>query len=114
NPTPRQQDVLAQVHYNRSSVVLHTDVSVMPATRERWRAWNYGRASANGRTGAYVAYYMNALHGFTAEQDYFVTLDYPRDINPDTVIAEFDYTHPIIDVNVRDMQKDIYQVNEAT
>lgn len=114
NPTPRQREVLSQVHYNRCSVVLHTDASVMSADRERWKAWNYGRASANGRPGAYVAYYMNKLHGFSAEKDYFVTLDYPRDISPDSVIAEFDYTHPIIDINVRRMQKDIYQVNEAT
>jgi uncharacterized protein len=30
------------------------------------------------------------------------------------VIAEFDYTHPIIDINVRRMQKSIYQVNKGT
>ncbi len=114
NPTPHQRDVLGAVRYNHCHVVLHTDVSVMSANRDRWKAWNYGKASANGRSEAYVVYYLNKLHDFSAEKDYLLTLDYPRDINPDAVIAEFDYTHPIIDINVRNMQKDIYRVNEAT
>ncbi|WP_043261601.1 FAD-dependent oxidoreductase, partial [Streptomyces sp. e14] len=114
NPTERQRTVLGTVRYNSSDVVLHTDDSVMPATRERWEAWNYGKVSADGRSRTYVAYYMNKLHGFTAEQDYFVTLDYPREIRPETVIARFPYTHPIIDNQVRELQKDIYDVNEGT
>lgn len=57
---------------------------------------------------------MNKLHGFTAEQDYFVTLDYPREVRPETVIARFPCTHSIIDNPVRELQKDIYDVNEGT
>ena len=30
------------------------------------------------------------------------------------MIAEFPYTHPIINVDVREMQNDIYNVNEGT
>jgi uncharacterized protein len=114
NPTPHQRDVLATVRYNGLRVVLHTDASVMSANKDRWKSWNYGKVNVNGKSGAYVAYYLNHLHGFTAEKDYFVTLDYPGDIDPDCVIAEFDYNHPILDINVRNMQNDIYQVNEAT
>jgi uncharacterized protein len=114
NPTGRQTEVLSKVAYNGSSVILHTDPSVMPANRERWEAWNYGKTEIDGQPKTYVAYYMNKLHGFTAEKDYFVTLDYPGEVDPATVIAEFPYTHPIIDVAVRDMQKDIYDVNDGT
>ncbi|MFJ9843485.1 hypothetical protein ACIRYZ_24080 [Kitasatospora sp. NPDC101155] len=57
---------------------------------------------------------MNKLHGFTAEKDYFVTLDHPGEVDPESVIAEFPYTHPILDVRVRELQKDIYRVNEGT
>lgn len=117
NPTPQQRDVLAKVRYNSLRVVLHTDASVMRGSKDRWKAWNYGKVSANGASGkggAYVVYYMNRLHDFTAEKDYFVTLDYPGDLDPDSIIKEFDYTHPIIDINVRRMQKDIYTVNEGT
>jgi predicted NAD/FAD-binding protein len=114
NPTERQRTVLGAVRYNSSDVVLHTDDSVMSADRERWEAWNYGKVSVDGRTRTYVAYYMNKLHGFTAEKDYFVTLDYPGEVHPEKVIARFPYTHPIIDNQVRELQKDIYDVNEGT
>ena len=114
NPTPRQREVLSTVRYNKTHVALHTDVSALSPDRDRWRAWNYGKATVNGASAAYVAYYLNKLQDFTAEHDYFVTLDYPGDLRPDAVIAEFDYTHPIIDINVRRMQHGIYQVNEGT
>ncbi|MEU6862324.1 FAD-dependent oxidoreductase [Streptomyces sp. NPDC046876] len=114
NPSARQKEVLGPVRYSSSRVVLHTDTSVMPATKERWEAWNYGQVEAGGQARQYVAYYMNKLHGFTAEKDYFVTLDYPLEVDPESVIAEFPYTHPIIDINVRNLQADIYNVNEGT
>ncbi|OCC10624.1 NAD(P)/FAD-dependent oxidoreductase [Streptomyces sp. PTY087I2] len=114
NPTERQTAVLSKVAYNGSSVILHTDPSVVPADRERWEAWNYGKVEVDGQPKTYVAYYMNKLHGFTAEKDYFVTLDYPGEVDPATVIAEFPYSHPIIDVAVRELQKDIYDVNDGT
>lgn len=114
NPTDRQQEVLSKVRYNSSSVILHTDPSVMSADRERWEAWNYGKVAVDGEERTYVAYYMNKLHGFTSEKDYFVTLDYPLEVDPATVIAEFPYAHPVIDIHVRDMQKNVYDVNEGT
>ncbi|MFE9097126.1 NAD(P)/FAD-dependent oxidoreductase [Streptomyces sp. NPDC007264] len=114
NPTEHQREVLSKVRYNSSSVVLHTDRSVMPDDRGRWEAWNYGKVAVGGEDRTYVAYYMNKLHGFTSEKDYFVTLDYPREIDPQTVIAAFPYTHPVIDIHVRNMQKDIYDVNAGT
>ncbi|MEU6483293.1 FAD-dependent oxidoreductase [Streptomyces sp. NPDC046887] len=114
NPSDRQTEVLSKVAYNGSTVILHTDPSVVPADRERWEAWNYGKVEVDGQPKTYVAYYMNKLHGFTAEQDYFVTLDYPGEVDPATVIAEFPYTHPVIDVPVREMQQHIYDVNDGT
>ncbi|MCW7940865.1 amine oxidase [Streptomyces hygroscopicus] len=114
NPTERQHEVLSKVRYNRSRVILHTDASVVPVDRDRWEAWNYGKVEVGGQARTYVAYYMNKLHGFTAEKDYFVTLDYPGEVAPDSVIAEFPYTHPIIDIHVRNMQQDIYGVNVGT
>jgi predicted NAD/FAD-binding protein len=115
NPGERQREVLTPIRYNGSRVILHTDASVMPGDRSRWEAWNYGKVAVDGgEARTYVAYYMNKLHGFTAEKDYFVTLDYPGEVDPESVIAEFPYTHPVIDVRVRELQKDIYRVNEGT
>ncbi|MFE6038315.1 NAD(P)/FAD-dependent oxidoreductase [Streptomyces sp. NPDC056452] len=114
NPSERQKHVLAAVRYNASPIVVHTDASLLPPERSRWEAWNYGKVTVDGAARTYVTYYSNMLHDFTSEKDYFVTLDYPADIDPASVIAEFRYTHPIIDNSVWEVQKDIYRLNEGT
>lgn len=110
-PTPRQRRVLEPVRYSATTAVLHTDATVLPRDRTRWQSWNYGRVQCGGADRAYVVYWMNRLQGFTASTDYFVTLDYPLAVAPETVIAEIPYTHPIIDMGVREMQRGIYDVN---
>ncbi|MER6693042.1 amine oxidase, partial [Streptomyces minutiscleroticus] len=87
---------------------------VLPEDRSRWEAWNYGKVTLDGRPRTYVAYYMNKLHGFESETDYIVTLGYPLDVRPDSVIRTFRYEHPVIDMAMRDAQKTIYRVNEGT
>ncbi|MER6129501.1 FAD-dependent oxidoreductase [Streptomyces sp. NPDC001795] len=114
NPTPAQRELLAPLRYNRSTVILHTDSSVMPADRSRWEAWNYGKVTVDTQPRTYVAYYMNKLHGFESETDYFVTLDYPLDIREDSVIRTFPYEHPVVDMAMRTAQQTIYKVNEGT
>lgn len=113
NPTDEQRRILSTVRYSSTRAILHTDPAVMSADRERWSSWNYGRVLRDGTPHAWVAYYMNSLQGFTAERDYFVTLDSPIEPDPSTVIADIPYTHPIIDMPVRDMQKGIQSVNRG-
>jgi len=107
------QELLRQIRYNDGRVVLHSDPSVMPKDRNRWLSWNYGKVRVNGATRSYVAYYMNRIHGLEAKKDYFVTLEYPREIDRSTVIFETVYRHPIITQAVRDMQKDLYAINNT-
>ncbi|MGW3647106.1 NAD(P)/FAD-dependent oxidoreductase [Streptomyces sp. NPDC000878] len=113
NPTDRQRELLAPLRYNASTVVLHTDPSVMPADRSRWEAWNYGKVTLDGQPRTYVAYYMNKLHGFESDTDYFVTLDYPLPVAEDTVIRTFAYEHPVLDMAMRRAQQTIYEVNDG-
>jgi uncharacterized protein len=114
NPSPLQQATLAGIRYNASTAVLHTDPSVLPANRDRWQSWNYGKLAVAGEARPYVAYYMNKLHGFEADQDYIVTLDYPLAVREETVIRELSYSHPVIDMRLRNLQKTIYDVNVGT
>ncbi|ELP68422.1 NAD(P)/FAD-dependent oxidoreductase [Streptomyces turgidiscabies] len=113
NPTDTQRALLAPLRYNASTVVLHTDPSVMPADRSRWEAWNYGKVTVEGAPRTYVAHYMNKLHGFESETDYFVTLDCPLPVAEDRVIRTFRYEHPILDMAMRRAQQTIYEVNEG-
>ncbi|WP_431679135.1 FAD-dependent oxidoreductase [Kitasatospora sp. KL5] len=113
-PDALQRETLSRIRYNSSVAVLHTDPSVMPADRSRWDNWNYGRATVGGEVRPYAAYYMNRLHGFTSEQDYFVTLDCPLTVREESVIRELHYEHPVIDLDLGTLQKTIYRVNEGT
>lgn len=108
----RRRQLLSRVRYNSSQVVLHTDASVMPQDARLWASWNYARVLSNGASQGYVAYYLNLIQGLHARNQYFVTLDCPLPIHPDKVIREFNYMHPIIDMPVRDMQKEIYSLND--
>ncbi|MEV8096668.1 FAD-dependent oxidoreductase [Kitasatospora sp. NPDC085879] len=113
-PSAVQRETLAKVRYNSSVAVLHTDPSVMPADRSRWDNWNYGKVAVDGEVRPYVAYFMNRLHGFDSAQDYFVTLDCPLPVREESVIRELHYEHPVIDLDLRTLQKTIYRVNEGT
>jgi predicted NAD/FAD-binding protein len=108
-----QRDVLAQIKYNTTNVVLHTDTQILPDEREKWRSWNYGRVGRGQDLKAYVVYYLNEIQQFQAEHDYLLSLDCPLPIDDAKVIASFDYTHPIVDIAVRNLQKDIHAINEV-
>ena len=47
--------------------------------------------------GATLTYYLNRLQGFQADQPVLVTLNRDEAIDPDKVVARFDYAHPIVD-----------------
>lgn len=114
NPSPLQRETLSRVRYNSSTAVLHTDTAVMPADRVRWENWNYGKVLVGGEVRPYVAYYMNRLHQLSSHKDYFVTVDYPKELREETVIRELRYAHPVIDMDLRRLQEDIYAVNDGT
>lgn len=109
-PSEGQWRVLSGLRYNESRLVLHTDTRVLPKERERWASWNYGSASGDAGPQPYVAWYLNRLHGFTADTDYVVTMDYPGTIAPECVIADLRYQHPVIDLDLRRLQPEIYRL----
>ncbi|MFJ6087361.1 NAD(P)/FAD-dependent oxidoreductase [Streptomyces sp. NPDC092369] len=111
DPTQLQAKILRKVRYSETTAILHTDPSSMPPDHARWQSWNYGVKTVDGRPRTWVAYYMNSLQGFTAERDYFVTLDSPIAPRDELVIRELPFTHPVIDLEVRAMQRTIYDVN---
>lgn len=107
-----QREALEKVRYNSTNVVLHTDRRVLPTERSQWRSWNYGRIRQGEQITGYVVYYLNEIQQFTAESDYFLSLDSPVAIDKEKIIDSFDYTHPIVDGPVRELQKHIYSINE--
>jgi uncharacterized protein len=102
------REMLARVRYNPAVATVHTDPSILPPDRSRWQSWNYGSVTRDGAQRTYVAWWMNRLQGFEASRDYFLTLDCPLPLAPDAVIREIPYTHPVVTVEVREMQQRVY------
>jgi predicted NAD/FAD-binding protein len=107
-----EQRLLSPWQYQRNHTVLHTDSGLLPNQKSAWAAWNFTReAAACDSLPVFVTYYMNCLQGLQARQNYLVTLNYPRDFRPETVIARFDYQHPQYTVASLATQADLPRLN---
>ena len=96
DPSEQERRVLGSLRYQPNRATLHTDTTLLPTNRRAWASWNYVR-TAEPTDRATLTYYLNPLQGFEAEQPVLVTLNRDEAIDPDQVVARFDYAHPVID-----------------
>ena len=111
-PSSIEQRLLGPWRYQSNRTVLHTDSSLLPAQKQAWAAWNFTRdaGSACDRP-VFVTYYMNRLQGFSARRDYCVTLNSNQPFDPETVVAEMDYLHPLYSFESMATQAELPQLN---
>jgi predicted NAD/FAD-binding protein len=93
-PTAVEQEVLGAIRYQDNEAVLHTDASILPKRRRAWAAWNYHIPEDPHRHVA-VTYNMNMLQGLDCDEQYCVTLNNDRRIDPSKVIRRIEYQHPV-------------------
>jgi predicted NAD/FAD-binding protein len=93
-PTAVERDVLGAIRYQDNEAVLHTDASILPQRRRAWAAWNYHIPEDPYRHVA-VTYNMNMLQGLECQEQYCVTLNNDRQIDPARVIRRIQYQHPV-------------------
>ena len=89
DPSTDEQSVLGAIPYQHNDVFLHEDASFMPRNRACWSSWNVVR-DADGRHT--ITYWMNRLQGLTCKEQFFVTLNPPRE--PRGVRWQGSYQHP--------------------
>ncbi|MFT3859174.1 MAG: NAD(P)-binding protein [Aquabacterium sp.] len=91
--------VLGAIGYHRNRAVLHTDVGLLPKRPRAWAAWNYERAAHPDQEDRAVClhYLINRLQPLPWQQPVVVSLNPIRAPRPETVLAEFDYAHPVFD-----------------
>jgi predicted NAD/FAD-binding protein len=95
DPTNLEIDILGDLPYSKNEVVLHTDESLLPKRKKAWAAWNYHLGADKSRPAS-LTYNMNILQRFDdAPVTFCVTLNRTERINPDKIIAKFNYGHPI-------------------
>jgi predicted NAD/FAD-binding protein len=88
---------LGSVRFQTNRVLLHTDVRLMPRHRRAWSAWNHLAvdAAASERPVA-VSYWLNELQSLPFTTPLLCTLNPPFEPHPETLIAEFEYSHPLV------------------
>jgi len=106
-PSPYERSVLGAIRYQDNRAVLHTDPSVLPANPKTWAAWNYERAASSERESSRVClhYLLNRLQRIPFDQPVVVSLNPLQDINPATIVGEYDYAHPVFDLAAIEAQK---------
>ena len=96
--TDGQREVLLAIRYQPNRAVLHTDRALLPRDEKLWSAWNYFAGSGEpGEQPVGVSYLINKLQPLPFETPVVVTLNPAREPDPATVLAEFNYAHPIFD-----------------
>ncbi len=112
DPGPRESALLGAWEYSRNRVVLHTDGNFLPPVKRARASWNYLRfAGSTGDDPACLTYYMNRLQGIRGAVDYLVTLNPPREIRKEKIIAEFLYDHPVYTPAAVATQKELPGLN---
>ncbi len=110
DPTPAEEDILGAIKYQRNEAVLHTDKTLMPRTRRAWASWNYHIPDA-GSERATLTYHMNRLQRLNCREQYFVTLNSGNLIEPQSVLREIAYDHPVFTDQALSAQQRKHEIN---
>lgn len=87
--------LLGAIEYRPNRVILHRDTALMPKRRKAWAAWTHlGYSDRAGEGG--VTYWMNELQSLPGPP-LFVSLNPAKAPDPELVIGEWDYEHPVFD-----------------
>ncbi len=97
NPTAAEKNALSAIRYQPNRCILHTDASLMPKRRAAWSAWNYLQVNdADNARPVALTYWMNRLQPLPFSTPLFETLNPPKAPASSTVLAEFEYAHPLL------------------
>ena len=95
-PTDDEKEILGAIRFQFNRATLHTDASLLPRRPRARASWNYLQTGEDS-SAPVLTYYSNRLQGIVSSTDYCITLNADDAIDPTTVLASFDYTHPVFD-----------------
>ncbi|MEH6580768.1 MAG: FAD-dependent oxidoreductase [Halioglobus sp.] len=108
-PTDGEKSILGAIPYQMNDVVLHTDTRLLPRNRKTWSSWNYMLGQSSSM--AVVTYNMNMLQGIDAPETFCVTLNNTQAINPNKILGQFQYDHPVFSLEGMAAQQRWHEIN---
>ena len=94
DPSQDETEVLGAIKYRANDVVLHTDNRLLPKRKKAYASWNYCIDPLVDELPT-LTYNMNILQGLKTEQDLCVTLNQTKRIDPQHILRQFTYAHPV-------------------
>lgn len=112
---PLEVELLGQFKYQKNHALLHTDASVMPKSKIAWSSWNYlVQKDVQGRPQASTVYWMNSLQNVSEKKDYFVSINDPGCVDPQKILWQAEYEHPLFNVQTVRAQEDLHRLNHKS
>ena len=100
--------LLGAIEYRPNRVILHRDTSLMPQRRKAWASWSHlGYSDRAGEGG--VTYWMNELQSLPGPP-LFVSLNPAKAPDPELVLGEWDYEHPVFDAAAVEAQSELWSL----
>lgn len=94
-PSRQEREILSALPYQANTVTLHTDSRLMPRRNRAWASWNFLAGSDAAEALPVVTYSMNILQGIDSSRPLLVSLNASDRIDPDKVLRQFEYAHPV-------------------
>ncbi len=110
SPSTLEDEILRNFQYQKNRAVVHSDARFMPETRRAWASWNY-RVGNDGSHSTH--YWMNSLQGISEKRDYFVSINPPEGIRPETIHHHLEYEHPLFTTEAIAAQSRIPELHSA-
>ena len=94
DPTTDEKNILGNIKYQKNTALIHTDISILPKRKLAWSSWNY-LINQDSNQLVTLTYNMNILQNLKSNKTYCVTINNTKKLNPDKIIKEIIYHHPL-------------------
>lgn len=103
-----EKELISAIKYQPNSVILHTDSTIMPKRKIAWSSWNYLSAETKDKRDVVsLSYWMNNLQPLDTDIDYFVTVNPDQKPDPQKIINEHTFDHPVFDKKPFKLKKNL-------
>ena len=101
-------NIFSNIKYSKNNVYLHSDISLMPKSRNVWASWNYVENKSKSEVS--VTYWMNLLQEIGTDINFFVSLNPLTPPSSDKIEKKIVYDHPIYDLKTFECQKKVEMI----